>query len=275
MVKDYYFLLGVPRRAPLADVKAAYRRLAAQYHPDKLAAEAPEVQEAANARMTELNEAIAILSDPARCEQYHQLLDLIPERKPEEPHPFTRSQPAAVEEDQAVDFSAAGTGPLPPLQEPEGGRTLMREEEGRKLKEGLRRLPLKWREAKFPGWQWVLETGSTRRAVLVAYRHLENLSLLSVRTLVRGVEALIEDRKLALRPTAVIAMVSYERLMDSQAVQEQLQAAVSGRRGWLKMVHPMLILHEGKTQRSHLLGVQPEDIDTRRVVHYLGRSGAA
>lgn len=275
MVKDYYFLLGLPRRAPLADVKAAYRRLAAQYHPDKLGAEGPEAQEAANARMTELNEAVAILSDPARRDQYHELLDLIPERGPDEPHPFTRSQPAAAEEEETVDFSISSAGPLPPLQEPEGGRILMREEVGRKLKEGLRRLPLKWREAKCPGWQWVLEAGSTRRAVVVAYRHLENLSLLSVRSLVRGLEALIEDRKLALRPTAIIAMVSYERMMDSQAVQEQLQAAVSGSRGWLKMVSPLLILHEGKSQRTLLLGTQPEDIDARRVVHYLGRSGAA
>jgi len=275
MVKDYYFLLGLPRRAPPADVKAAYRRLAAQYHPDKLAAEAPEGQEAATARMAELNEAIAVLSDPARRDQYHEMLDLIPERQPGEPHPFARSRPGTAEEEESVDFSVASAGPLPPLQEPEGGRTLMREEEGRKLKEGLQRLPLKWREAKFPGWQWALETGSTRRAVLVAFRHLENLSLLSVRTVGRGVEALIEDRKLALRPTAVIAMVSYERLMDSQAVQEQLQAAVSGKRGWLKMVHPLLILHEAKSQRSLLLGVQTDDIDARRVVHYLGRGGAA
>lgn len=271
MVKDYYFLLGLPRRAPLAEVKAAYRRLAAQYHPDKLTAEGPEAQEEAHTRMLELNEAVAILSDPGRRDQYHEMLDLIPEHKPDEPHPFTRVQPTAAEEEEAVDFSAAATGPLPPLEEPEGGRTLLREEEGRKLKDGLSRLPLKWREVKCPGWQWALQSAGT----LVAYRHLENLSLLSVRTVVRGVEALIKERKLALRPTAVIAMVSYERLMDSQAVQEQLQAAVRGKRGWLKMVHPVLILHEGKTQRSHLLGVQPDDLDIRRVVHYLGRGGAA
>jgi hypothetical protein len=58
-------------------------------------------------------------------------------------------------------------------------------------------------------------------------------------------------------------------------VQEQLQAAVSGKRGWLKLVHPLLILHEGKSQRSLLLGVQLDDLDARRVVHFLGRAGAA
>ena len=32
--KDYYKILGVPRDAPEKDIKAAYRRLARECHPD-------------------------------------------------------------------------------------------------------------------------------------------------------------------------------------------------------------------------------------------------
>ena len=32
--KDYYKILGVPKRAAEKDIKAAYRRLARKWHPD-------------------------------------------------------------------------------------------------------------------------------------------------------------------------------------------------------------------------------------------------
>jgi curved DNA-binding protein CbpA len=270
MIKDYYFLLGLRRHAPLEEVKAAYRKLAAQYHPDKVASMGPEAEAEANAQMLELNEAIALLSDPLRREQYHEMLELIPEREPEAPHPFTFWSGAQGESAQAESLPATPSQPLPPLQEPKGGRSLMREEQGRALKAGLHELKLKWRERSPAGWQWRLAAGP----VLVAYRHQENLSLLSVRSLRKAVEALYEQHKLALRPTAVIAFVSYAQLMDAQAVQEQLREATGSKRGWLKMVHPVLVLHQGKTQRSQLLGTPPPTAEAKRVLQYLLRSAS-
>ena len=62
--KDYYQVLGVAKDATPEQVKKAFRRLARQYHPDlNKAAEAP-------ARMSELNEANAVLSDPERRAAY-------------------------------------------------------------------------------------------------------------------------------------------------------------------------------------------------------------
>jgi molecular chaperone DnaJ len=56
--RDFYEVLGVPRNATPEDLKAAFRRLARQYHPDvNKAADAEE-------RFKELNEAYAVLSDP-------------------------------------------------------------------------------------------------------------------------------------------------------------------------------------------------------------------
>ncbi len=64
MNRDCYSILGVPRSATIGEIRAAYRRLAHQYHPDLNSG--PE----AEARMQEINEAYATLSDPARRRLY-------------------------------------------------------------------------------------------------------------------------------------------------------------------------------------------------------------
>jgi pyruvate/2-oxoglutarate dehydrogenase complex dihydrolipoamide acyltransferase (E2) component len=56
-----YAVLKVEPDTTLLDIRAAYRREAALWHPDKLAHLAPELQEHAKTRMVELNEAFASL----------------------------------------------------------------------------------------------------------------------------------------------------------------------------------------------------------------------
>ncbi len=62
--RDYYEVLGVPREATPDDIKAAFRRLARQYHPD--------VSQEANAEehFKEINEAYSVLSDPDKRSAY-------------------------------------------------------------------------------------------------------------------------------------------------------------------------------------------------------------
>lgn len=65
--KDYYETLGVARDATADDIKKSFRKLARKYHPD--VSKEPD----AEARMKEVNEAFAVLSDPEKRAAYDQL----------------------------------------------------------------------------------------------------------------------------------------------------------------------------------------------------------
>lgn len=62
--RDYYEVLGVPRTASPDDIKASFRRLARQFHPDV------NKEDDAEEKFKEINEAYAILSDPEKRAAY-------------------------------------------------------------------------------------------------------------------------------------------------------------------------------------------------------------
>ena len=66
MDKDLYAVLGVARDAEGCVIRAAYRALCQQHHPDKMAS-------AAHARMCELNEAYGVLGDEEKRRTYDAL----------------------------------------------------------------------------------------------------------------------------------------------------------------------------------------------------------
>jgi molecular chaperone DnaJ len=62
--RDYYEVLGIPKDANKDQIKAAYRKLALQFHPDRN--KSPGAEE----RFKEISEAYAVLSDDAKRAQY-------------------------------------------------------------------------------------------------------------------------------------------------------------------------------------------------------------
>ena len=63
MDKDFYAVLGVARHAESCVIRAAYRALCQQHHPDKMAS-------AGHARMTAINEAYGVLGDGQKRRTY-------------------------------------------------------------------------------------------------------------------------------------------------------------------------------------------------------------
>ncbi|HEY8398948.1 MAG TPA: J domain-containing protein [Flavihumibacter sp.] len=67
-VKDYYQLLEIPRNATEKEIKAAWRKMAMRYHPDKNTGNPIAIQ-----YFRDVQEAYEVLSNPVKRNEYHQL----------------------------------------------------------------------------------------------------------------------------------------------------------------------------------------------------------
>jgi DnaJ-like protein len=86
--QDHYSVLGVNADAPDEVIRAAYRALAAKYHPDRNPGDS-----AAELQLKRLNAAFRVVGDPERRKQYDELTQS-PEAS-EPPHQATPNEPPA------------------------------------------------------------------------------------------------------------------------------------------------------------------------------------
>ena len=80
---DYYQILGIKPEASLSEIRAAYRRLALKWHPDKN----PNNIEEAKRYFQEVSAAYEVLSDPKKRAEYNQMQSGVAV-----PDSFSRSQ---------------------------------------------------------------------------------------------------------------------------------------------------------------------------------------
>ena len=95
-MKTHYELLGLDTGAPPDEVKRAFRREIARYHPDKVQHLGPEFQQIAATRAAELTEAYRILMDPAERQAYDAQLASGGSPAPAAPAPATDSAPTTA-----------------------------------------------------------------------------------------------------------------------------------------------------------------------------------
>ncbi len=116
-MKTYYELLGIERAAEAEEVKRAFRREIARYHPDKVQHLGPEFQEIASVRAAELTEAYRILMDPAARANYDASIEggaPSPVQRPGTAHaPSEGSAAATSTAEPAVGFADRPQTPIP------------------------------------------------------------------------------------------------------------------------------------------------------------------
>src|SRR5213080_5329280 len=72
--KDYYKALGISSSATDKEIKAAYRKLSKQYHPD--------ANKGSEERFKEISAAYDVLGDPAKRKEYDEVRRLGPMANP-------------------------------------------------------------------------------------------------------------------------------------------------------------------------------------------------
>jgi molecular chaperone DnaJ len=87
--KDYYLILGIPRRENLRAIQDAFRELAKRYHPDRAGPEGTR-------KFQDIQEAYEVLSDPEKRKSYNYELEQDEIRIHSRPEPiFSRPVPRA------------------------------------------------------------------------------------------------------------------------------------------------------------------------------------
>jgi curved DNA-binding protein CbpA len=134
-LRTFYELLSVPPEAPTEEIKKAFRREIARYHPDKVQHLGQEFQEMAAGIAADLTEAYRILMDPALRAKYDE--DLAaggpPGTSTSAPPPPARPEPSAPQAAPA----AATVAPPPPRPASTAGIDFVRKASLSRLREAI------------------------------------------------------------------------------------------------------------------------------------------
>jgi curved DNA-binding protein CbpA len=127
VAKPFYTLLDVAPDAPADDIKRAFRREIAKYHPDKVHHLGQEFQEIAATKAAELTRAYKALIDPVTRAEYDadELADELSSPRPPSPPPAPSATPAASEFAPRLRRGLAAGAPLAFQQERMGANDLV------------------------------------------------------------------------------------------------------------------------------------------------------
>ena len=126
MAKPFYDLLDVGADASAEEIKRAFRREIAKYHPDKVQHLGREFQEIAASRAAELTRAYKTLTDPAARAEYDA--EETPQSAPS--HPPSPASPPPTSTPSPASESARRPAAEPPPQPPSGPSVFQQDRTG-------------------------------------------------------------------------------------------------------------------------------------------------
>lgn len=115
---DYYTLLGVAQDATREQIRAAFRRFALRYHPDRFVDQPPALAARALSIYRRGGEAIDVLADPVQRKAYDAVLARGEKRLKDDPAVLLRRvAAAAAPSPPRAPAAPAATPPAPPADE--------------------------------------------------------------------------------------------------------------------------------------------------------------
>jgi hypothetical protein len=139
-LKNFYDMLSLPPDAPADEIKKAFRREIARYHPDKVQHLGQEFQQMASGIAADLTEAYRILMDPALRSKYNEDLLGGAGTAPAAPRPPARDeyqQPPPPAPPPPSSGGAFSQGPAPPRPSSQAGVDFVRKASLSRLKEAV------------------------------------------------------------------------------------------------------------------------------------------
>jgi curved DNA-binding protein CbpA len=197
-VKDYYSILGLDAEASAESIKVAYRRLATQYHPDRMAGASAEEMARSSDRMREINEAYAFLKDGKRP-ALDQPSDGDSRRSPVQSVPVPSRATEPVRPDLSVMFSSVA-GEL-----------------SGKVRSALSNSGMRWREQEWEGFNWAMVSGSLLSKYSVAMRGFPSVDLDVTRKFTNYAQLAI-DRSSSYRRNFFVFLLAIQRTSRAEEV---------------------------------------------------------
>lgn len=205
-MKDYYSILGLDPDASPDSIKLAYRRLAREAHPDRVSSADVAAHAAASARMAELNEAYATLSDSLKKKDYEE--------------EFRKWQAGIVEPAPAPVYE--------PEPQPAVSRVRARPATGvmsNVVRQAADQMHAKlltskfdWRARRVEGFDWALQSSYLLANYFVLLRGFATLDLAAAQKFINYATLAIEKSRSALKRNHFLLLMPFQQMREPEQV---------------------------------------------------------
>ena len=252
-MKDYYTILGVEPDASPKLVKLAYRRLAREIHPDRLGHLSAAEQAESSARMAEINEAYAVLSNAKQKREYDQQWRAHQAGEPVEVRP--PSAPVTTE------APTVKPGPIRTQATVEMTSTALLEFSNQIRKELLaNRKIFAWQEKPVEGFNWGLQARFWYSQYWIALRSFPTADPPRAQKFTNYAQLALEQHRRLWGKSFFLFLMPFQRINDPEQVSALCRRFSAGlHSASLVGTHALIVLLDISHGRSLLCGSRGKD----------------